>query len=125
MSMILQMVTCQRVMVKNILFRRDDRAYRVTDAFGMELLELSNNDLPMFRQTTTDRLAEDTTIIDLTGDDASSDDGGSEIVEREVGGKVISKKPSAGKTKAALDKEGKKSKAKIKAPKHKADTAEV
>lgn len=104
-TMLLQMVSCKRIMIQGILFRRDDRAYKVTEDFGMTLLELEDRDLPIFRQTRVDRLADDTHVIDLTGKKGKLikiADGGEDVVRREVGGKIISTTPASGRTAADI-----------------------
>lgn len=104
-TMIVQMVSGKRFMVHGILYRRDDRAYKVSENLGMELLDLSNRDLPIFRQTRIDRLADDTHVIDLVNGKGADVEGASDVVDKEVGGKVISTKPTTGRTAADIRKE--------------------
>ena len=96
---ILQMVTGNRIWFEGVLYRRDDRAYKVTKKHGLDLLALDEGDLPIFRETKKSNLAEDTHIIDLTGGAVEE---GEDVVRKEVGGKVISKEPATGKSKKDL-----------------------
>lgn len=104
-TMIVQMVIGKRLMVHGVLYRRDDRAYKVSDNLGMELLDLTEMDLPVFRQTRLDRLADDTHVIDMVNGKGADTDGSDDIVKTEVGGKVISTKPTSGRTAADIRKE--------------------
>lgn len=93
-TMIVQMIHGNRFFKDGTLFKRQDRAYRVTEDYGFELIDITDNDRPKFAQTREDRLADDTHIIDLTKGQV---DDGEEVVVREVGGKIISRKPKSGK----------------------------
>ncbi len=94
-NMIVQMVTCQRYMYGETLFRRDNRAYKVQQSYGLDLLDLLEGDRPVFKQTRKDRLADDTVIIDLTG---GGTDEGEDETEYEVSGKAIRTKSKTGKS---------------------------